>query len=246
MTLFGNKYRTQSNRMPKWDYSRNGYYYITMVINNRNCILGNIKNGEMIFSDFGKIINDEWNLSFKIRQELFLDEYIIMPNHLHAIIIIKNKSDKIKGNIKSVGDNGFIRNDDGFIRNAETHGRASQHTDQTDQTDQTNEPYQTNKPTQNDQYDPNNPTINHNTDFKLYRQPKSISSFIAGYKSVVTTKIDNFIDLHQLKTPKYNRNNRLWQVNYHDHIIRNDYDYRRIKKYIKNNPSAWTKDHFNS
>ena len=243
MTLFRNKYRTQSNRMPKWDYSRNGYYYITMVINNRKCILGNIKNEKMVFSDFGEIINDEWNISFKIRQELFLDEYIIMPNHLHAIIIIKNKSDKIKGNIKSI-DNGFIRNDEngfnrnddgfirndenGFIRNEETHGRASQPTDQTDQ------------------YDPNNPTINHNTGFKLYRQPKSISSFIAGYKSAVTTKIDDFIDLHQLKTPKYNRNNRLWQVNYHDHIIRNDYDYRRIKKYIKNNPSAWTKDHFKS
>ena len=236
MTLFGNKYRTQSNRMPKWDYSRNGYYYITMVINNRNCILGNIKNGKMVFSDFGEIINDEWNISFKIRQELFLDEYIIMPNHLHAIIIIKNKSDKIQGNIEPVEGTGFIRNDDDFIRNAETHGRASQHSDQTDQTDQTNEP----------QYDPNNPTINHNTDFKLYRQPKSISSFIAGYKSAVTTKIDDFIDLHQLKTRKYNRKNRLWQVNYHDHIIRNDYDYRRIKKYIKNNPSAWTKDHFNS
>ncbi|NOR86546.1 MAG: hypothetical protein GQ527_02940, partial [Bacteroidales bacterium] len=222
MTLFGNKYRTQSNRMPKWDYSRNGYYYITMVINNRNCILGNIKNEKMVFSDFGKIINDEWNLSFKIRDELFLDEYIIMPNHMHAIIILNNKSDKKTGNLKSVrnngiiqdengfirNDDGFIRNDDGFIRNAETHGRASQHADQTDQTDQTDEPYQTNEPTQNDQYDPNNPTINHNTDFKLYRQPKSISSFIAGFKSAVTTKIDNFIDLHQLGIPKYNRNNR--------------------------------------
>jgi putative transposase len=36
----------------------------------------------MILSDFGKIVDNEWNLSFEIRNELFCDEYIIMPNHL--------------------------------------------------------------------------------------------------------------------------------------------------------------------
>ncbi|MBN2541643.1 hypothetical protein JXI42_02150 [bacterium] len=40
-------------------------------------------------SDFGKIVVNEWNKSFEIRDELICDEYIIMPNHLHAIIILK-------------------------------------------------------------------------------------------------------------------------------------------------------------
>ena len=53
-------------------------------------------------SDFGKIVDAEWNKSFEIRNELFLDEYIIMPNHLHAIVVI---------NVENVTDNAI---DDGI------------------------------------------------------------------------------------------------------------------------------------
>ena len=74
--------------MPRWDYSGNGIYFITMVIQNRECLLGKIENNEMFFSDFGKIAKNEWYKSFEIRQELILDEFVIMPNHLHAIVII--------------------------------------------------------------------------------------------------------------------------------------------------------------
>jgi REP element-mobilizing transposase RayT len=77
------------------------------------------------------------------------------------------------------------------------------------------------------------------------RLPKSISSFIAGFKSAVNTKIDNFIDLHQLSIPKYNRNNHFFQPNYHDHIIRNESEFLQIKNYIKNNPLNWDTDQFN-
>jgi uncharacterized Ntn-hydrolase superfamily protein len=76
------------------------------------------------------------------------------------------------------------------------------------------------------------------------RKPKSISSFIAGYKSSVTTKIDDFIDLHDLPIEKFNRTNRFWQINYHDHIIRDQKEYWKIKKYIQNNPRNWMDDKF--
>ena len=42
----------------------------------------------MILSDFGSIVHDEWLKSFEIRQELYLDEYVIMPNYLHAIVVL--------------------------------------------------------------------------------------------------------------------------------------------------------------
>src|SRR5699024_7867649 len=48
------------------------------------------------------------------------------------------------------------------------------------------------------------------------RLPKSISSFIAGFKSSVNSKIDDYIDNHQLDIPKYNKNNHFFQPNYHD------------------------------
>ena len=70
---YKNKYRIKSHRMPHWDYSGNGYYFITLVTQNRECNLGEIANNKMILSDFGKIVDTEWNKSFEIRNELILD-----------------------------------------------------------------------------------------------------------------------------------------------------------------------------
>src|SRR5690554_5538113 len=92
--LYRNTYRTTSHRKPGWDYSGNGMYFITFVTQKRECNLGKIENSKMILSDFGRIVEKEWLQSFKIRAELILDEWIIMPNHLHAIVILdKNRLD---------------------------------------------------------------------------------------------------------------------------------------------------------
>jgi REP element-mobilizing transposase RayT len=53
---------------------------------------------------------------------------------------------------------------------------------------------------------------------------------------------DDYIDKHNLDIPKYNRNNHFFQSNYHDHIIRNDVSFQRIKNYIINNPLKWNND----
>ena len=93
MSLYNNKYRVESTRLPGWDYSSNGIYFITMVTQHRVYSLGEIVVADipvMQLSDFGKIVDTEWQKSFEIRNELFLDEYIIMQNHLHAIVIINN------------------------------------------------------------------------------------------------------------------------------------------------------------
>jgi REP element-mobilizing transposase RayT len=76
----------------------------------------------------------------------------------------------------------------------------------------------------------------HLRDKKLNRQKQSISSFVAGYKSAVMNKIDDLIDEFKLKIPKFNKNNPLWQRNFHDHIIRNEISYLKISKYILENP----------
>ena len=77
------------------------------------------------------------------------------------------------------------------------------------------------------------------------RKPKSISSFIGGFKSAVNSKIDDYIDENNLNIPKYNRNNHFFQSNYHDHIIRNEKSYQTIAEYIINNPLKWNDDKFN-
>jgi putative transposase len=208
MTKFKNKYRSESHRHPNWDYSANALYFLTIVTQYRVCNLGKIENGEMILSDFGSIVEAEWYKSFDIRKELFLDEFIMMPNHLHAIVEINNHGGKRES-------------DDA---DATPKGHSTINTTDVGTTDEAHQPIKRNPPV---------------------RLPESISSFIAGFKSSVNSKIDDYIDEKQLKTPKYNRNNHFFQPNYNDHIVRDEREYWIIKNYIINNPLNWEKDKLN-
>ena len=99
--LFKNKYRIKSTRLKHWDYSSNGRYYITICTKNREYSLGNIKNGEMKLSVVGKIVSNEWIRTKQIRQNVVLDEWVIMPNHFHGIVIIDN--DYVECNVETHG-----------------------------------------------------------------------------------------------------------------------------------------------
>lgn len=94
MSLYKNKYRVESARLKNWDYSSEGYYFITICIHNREQILGDIISDKMVLSDIGKIVEKEWLKSFEIRRELFCDTYCIMPNHIHGIVVINNDDNK--------------------------------------------------------------------------------------------------------------------------------------------------------
>lgn len=185
MSLYRNKYRIESARLKNWDYSSEGYYFITICIHNREQILGNIISNEMVLSDIGKIVEKEWLKSFEIRRELFCDTYCIMPNHIHGIVVINNDD----GPVETHGRGVFVQ----------THGRASLQTD------------------------------------KLQRMPKSISSFVAGFKSSAT-KLTN--------EHRGTQGNHLWQPRFHDHIIRDEKELERIREYILNNRLKWIKDCF--
>jgi len=88
MTLFQNKYRVESTRLKNYDYSSVGAYFITICTKNRDQLFGYINNCKMLLSPIGKIARLEWEKSFEMRRELLCDEYVIMPNHIHGIIII--------------------------------------------------------------------------------------------------------------------------------------------------------------
>ena len=143
----------------------------------------------------GKIVETEWHKSFELRAELFLDEFTIMPNHIHAIVVLRKKN----GNYQPLYD-------------------LDEHTTMNDCL---NAPIKRTPPV---------------------RLPISISSFIAGFKSAVNSKINDYIDANHLNITKYNRNNHFFQPNYHDHVIKNNVEYQSIKAYIINNVSNWTED----
>lgn len=88
---FRNKYTIQSSRLQGYDYSQNGMYFITICAKDREEFLGSIIGEKMALSDIGKIANEYWQEIPNHFPFVNLDEYIVMPNHIHMILeIIKN------------------------------------------------------------------------------------------------------------------------------------------------------------
>jgi REP element-mobilizing transposase RayT len=83
----------KSIRLQGYDYAQVGAYFVTTLIHQRECLLGDIVDSEMRYSAFGKIVEEEWKKSAHIRREVELDEYVVMPNHFHAIVWIIEPSD---------------------------------------------------------------------------------------------------------------------------------------------------------
>ncbi len=80
----------RSIRLKGYDYSQPGAYFVTMVTQNRAEIFGQVVDGEMKLSALGQIVHGEWMRSIGIRAEiqLYEDEFVIMPNHVHGIVWI--------------------------------------------------------------------------------------------------------------------------------------------------------------
>lgn len=89
---FQNKYRTHSTRLQNWDYGWNAAYFITICIKNKECYFGNINNGKIILSEIGIIAEQYWNEIQNQFSYVRLDAFVVMPDHIHGIIVIdKNR-----------------------------------------------------------------------------------------------------------------------------------------------------------
>jgi putative transposase len=149
--------------------------------------------GEMKLSALGEIVRAEWLRSAEIRKEIqiFDDEFVIMPNHMHGINwIVDVGADGVRPNDGAQPNNGRIQS--APTQNQDAH-RAS-----------------------------------------LRRAPRSLGSFIAGFKASVTSRAGRELNM-----------TGIWQRNYYEHIIRNDRELHNIGWYIVNNPVNWQLDRDN-
>jgi REP element-mobilizing transposase RayT len=184
MTCEPARHYRRSTRLKGYDYTQAGAYFVTLCTQGRECLFGAVVAGGMILNELGQIVYEEWKRSSEIRREIELDEFVVMPNHMHGVIWILESDDVRAGDVRA-------------------HGRASD--------------------VRADGRPPQSPQ----------RAPKSLGSFVAGFKSAVTKRINE-----QRGTPGV----PVWQRNYYEHIIRNDADLRRIREYIVNNPLKWELD----
>ncbi len=80
-----------SIRIAGYDYSQAGFYFVTICTHKGSCIFGEIVNSEMILNEFGKIAEKEWYRTVKLRPNINLGAFVIMPNHIHGIIEIQDR-----------------------------------------------------------------------------------------------------------------------------------------------------------
>lgn len=175
------KHHRCSIRLKGYDYSQAGAYFITICTHERQFLFGRIVDGEMRLNDSGLFASAEWEQTPEIRKEIELDEWVVMPNHVHGIIVI----------VETDGTHRGVHHRD----EKGAQGLAP-----------------------------------------LHRKPRSLSSFVAGYKSSVTTRINEL---------RGTIGAIIWQRGFYEHIIRDEQELERIRSYIINNPSQWQIDELN-
>jgi len=80
--------RRKSVRLRGYDYSQSGFYFITICTYERRPLFGEVLDGHMILNDLGRFAHAEWENTVRMRSGLMADEFVVMPNHMHAIVAV--------------------------------------------------------------------------------------------------------------------------------------------------------------
>lgn len=177
------RHHRRSVRLRGYDYGQPGAYSVTLVTHGRQCLFGHIADGTVALNECGRIVEEEWLRSARIRDDIALDSFLVMPNHLHGIIVIRSDRQTITSS-----------------------------------------------------FPPDAPAVGAHRRAPLSRPPRCVGSFVAGFKSAVTTRINALRG-----TP----GSPVWQRSYHDHVIRDRDDLFLRRRYIVNNPLQWALDEEN-
>jgi len=97
---YQNKYRIPSARLQTWDYGWNAAYFVTICTHNRHCFFGEIVNTQFIASEIGNIAQKYWIEIPNHFPFVKLDAFVVMPNHIHGIIVI-DKNDDDRDNVET-------------------------------------------------------------------------------------------------------------------------------------------------
>ncbi|MGD8306907.1 MAG: hypothetical protein PVF17_09650 [Ignavibacteria bacterium] len=170
------RYQRKSIRLKNYDYTNQAWYYVTICTFQNFHWFGSVKNKRVTFSEVGSIANDYWKVIPNHFNYCELDALVVMPNHIHGIIIINERR--------------------GVQLNARTDDKFS----------------------------------------KISPLSGSLGVIIRTFKGAVKKWCN------ENGFPKFK-----WQRNYYEHIIRNEKDLYRIRKYISLNPIKWElDDYYNS
>jgi REP element-mobilizing transposase RayT len=229
-----NIHHRRSIRLKGYDYTQAGLYFITICCQDRACLFGKIENGEMILNNAGKMVETEW---LKLRERfknIELHEFVIMPNHFHAILeivratlVVAPNADLIAPNVDLIAPNVNLIAPNANLIASNANLIASNV----------------------DLIAPNVDVVKHDGEITKPQngQPrgiapaeKTVGNMLGAFQSIVT--VEYIRGVKNIGWKPFN--GKLWQRNYYEIIIRNEQSYQNISKYIINNPAKWAADKF--
>ncbi len=219
--------RRRAMRLRGYDYSQPGAYFVTICVQHRQCLFGAIIDGKMHLNEIGEIVVECWNRIPQHFSSVEIGEYVIMPNHIHGIIawdIAEVRSPNPQENAKkrrgevtspSLGKNAEARSPNPQENARKRRGEVT-------------------SPSLGKNAEARSPNPQENARKRRGEVTSPSLGKIVAYFKYQSTK---HINQHH-NTP----GTRIWQRNYHDHIIRDDIDLQRLREYIQNNPRKWELD----
>ena len=238
--------KRQSIRLRGYDYGRRGAYFITICTKNMAHYFGSVIDGRMVLNEFGQIAYSCWLAIPGHFPHVELDEFVVMPNHVHGIVWIANDPRRVDER-RGPGQNnrgGETRGPGHDDRGGETRGprhddrggktRGPRHDDRRGEKffapTVTYVPPATSgshdAPTRNVNPTTTPPRAENTTAF---RSPeKTVGSVVRGYKIGVTNWARKHTDVYDI-----------WQRNYYERIVRDQHALKQIRQYIAQNPAKW-------
>jgi len=203
----------RSIRLKEYDYSRNGFYFLTICVQDRKCLLGEIINGKLIINPCGEMIT-KWVYKTEDKfNGIKILSFVVMPNHFHAIIgnttVGATPCGRPFPRGRPVVDNGALFNNVATGENTMA-GR-----------------------------DDLPICCDGGSCGETGDHVGSPLRVVVGWFKTMTTN-EYFRGVKTLGWKPVNK--RLWQRNYYEHIIRNQQSYNEIAEYIRCNPEKWLTD----
>ncbi|HEY9614772.1 transposase [Allocoleopsis sp.] len=221
------KHHRRSIRLQGYDYTQEGAYYFTICCHQRRCLLGEIKAGVMHLNLVGATVKSVWENLPRHFPLIALDTFVVMPNHVHGIIVITDALNNCNPDFNS-NPNLNCRGE-AFVPGCNNTSPESLSTNAS--------PFPGCNNTPPESLSTNASPFPESNDILPPRgtQSGSIGAILQNFKSVATRRVN-----------RITRNSgTLWQRNYHEEIIRNEKAYENIRRYILENPLSWDEDEEN-
>jgi len=82
----------RSIRLKGYDYGQAGAYFVTIVTRDRECLFGDVVDGKMLLSNAGQMVQTVWENLPNHYANVTLDEFVVMPNHVHSVIFLTDNN----------------------------------------------------------------------------------------------------------------------------------------------------------